>query len=197
MAHPIYTTPALVLTRVPWGDANALLSLFTRELGLVKAQAKSVRELRSKMRFHTQELAAPDVCLIRGREFFRLVGINEPNRLLELSQERSTRLILARLFKLLERLIPGEEEPLPDLFDDVLSATEYLKKGELTPAERGAFEAAATLRVLYHLGYLDPADHWQSVIEAPTYSGEVITELGERLPHAKVAIRQALHDSQL
>ena len=176
-----------------------MLVLFTRDLGLVKVKAQSLREMRSKMRYHTQELSAPEVCLIKGREFWRLVGINRENSFGTLLRQGETTKTVARTFALLSRLIPGEEEPNQELFDDVAEALGFLatRLDLVNNQTRAAFETALSLRILHHLGYLDPVSRWEHIVGEASWSDEMLAPLSEDLSGARKAIELALHDSHL
>ena len=41
--HHIYETNAFVLKNIPHGEADAMLTLFTEELGLIRALAQGIR----------------------------------------------------------------------------------------------------------------------------------------------------------
>lgn len=60
------------IRNIDYGDR--ILSVVTRELGLVQVYAKSVRPIRSKLRFHTQLFSHSDIELVQGKVGWRLVG---------------------------------------------------------------------------------------------------------------------------
>src|SRR4051812_15310479 len=74
MAYHIYRTEGIVLRGSPDGESNKYLSVYTRELGLVGATARSVRKAESKLRYGLQEYSISTVSLVRGRDVWRITN---------------------------------------------------------------------------------------------------------------------------
>ena len=72
--HAIHTTPGFIIGSRPYGEAGKMLSIFTRDFGLVTATAQGIRLERSKLRYHAQDLSFGSFSLVRGREFWRLTS---------------------------------------------------------------------------------------------------------------------------
>ena len=70
-------------------ESNKLVVLYTREFGLIYASTQSIRELKSKMRFHTNALSLVDVDVIRGRDIWKITGIHENISSLGLADRKS------------------------------------------------------------------------------------------------------------
>lgn len=157
--YHLYHTPALVLGSEPFGEGHKLISLFTRELGLVAASATSVREERSKLRYGLQDFSYSDVTLVRGKEFWRLTRA-EPRFSVaaELRGHASALRMLGRIFKLLERLLAGEEKNEP-LFAAVLESMQFMGRASDARQVEGV-EVILVLRILYLLGYLAPREEF-------------------------------------
>ena len=66
--HHIYHTEAFVLGSRNVGEANKMLSLYTRELGLVYAHAQGIRLGKSKLRFGLQDFSHATVDLVQGKD---------------------------------------------------------------------------------------------------------------------------------
>ena len=111
MSHHIYKTEGFVLGSVNIGEANQYLSLFTKDLGLVKATARSVREERSKLRYSLQHFSYSSFSLVRGRNVWRITGAQEKYNIFhDCKGDKEKQQMLARLFSLLQRLLAGEEK---------------------------------------------------------------------------------------
>jgi DNA repair protein RecO (recombination protein O) len=65
----LYVTDAIVLTRFDYGEADRIMTLFTPELGKIKAIAKGVRRTKSRLGGSLEPLAELRVALARGRTF--------------------------------------------------------------------------------------------------------------------------------
>ncbi len=70
MPNPrLYVTDAIVLTRFDYGEADRIMTLFTPNLGKLKAIAKGVRRTKSRIGGSLEPLAELRVALARGRTF--------------------------------------------------------------------------------------------------------------------------------
>lgn len=103
-----YETRGLVLSRSPLGEAAALLTLLTKDLGIVRARAESVRRSGARLSSSLTTLSESDLVLVRGKEQWRISGAvlreNWSSRIKLLSaRERVTKVV-----GLLLRLVAGE-----------------------------------------------------------------------------------------
>lgn len=62
----------VVLRHKEWGEADRLLTLFTRELGKIQAIAKGVRKPRSRKAGHLEPFTRASMLLARGRDLYIL-----------------------------------------------------------------------------------------------------------------------------
>lgn len=68
MAKPrVYKTEAIVLKRTNLGEADKILSLYTPNLGKIRAVAKGVRRPKSKLGGHVETLTRSSMMLAQGR----------------------------------------------------------------------------------------------------------------------------------
>ena len=70
--HHIYHTEAFVLGSNQNGEDSKIITLYTKELGLVRAKAQGIRKLASKLRFTLQNFSYAKVDLVRGKEIWRI-----------------------------------------------------------------------------------------------------------------------------
>ena len=143
-----YVTQAIVLQRTPLGEANALLTLLTEEVGLVRARVQGIRRPYAKLVQMLPTFAESRVILVRGKEGWRISGaILTRNWFRELPAPVRGR--SARLSALLLRLVPGETAD-PRVFSALRDFFEGLVL--LPPDAHDAAECLAALRLLYALG---------------------------------------------
>ena len=64
----LYRARAIVLKRMDLGEADRIVTLYTREHGKLRAVAKGVRRTTSRSAGHLEPFAVVDVLLARGRE---------------------------------------------------------------------------------------------------------------------------------
>jgi DNA repair protein RecO (recombination protein O) len=111
--HTIHTTEGFIIDSRPYGEADKLLSIFTRDFGLVMATAQGIRLEKSKLRYYCQDYSFGTFSLVRGKEFWRLTsaqGSDAPQ------PAAPAEPLFARIAQLLRRLIHGEE-PVPGLYE--------------------------------------------------------------------------------
>lgn len=157
MSHALYTTEAIVLGSRNSAEANRFVTLFTYDHGLIRAVAQGVRLLRSKLRYRLYTGARVRVTLVRGREVWRLVGVEEiarPETMLAFPERFA---LFVRVSSVVTRFVQGEEVDL-ELFHELSTLWELLQKKETE--QLVLIEVVAVARLLSLLGYL------QSVGEA-------------------------------
>jgi DNA repair protein RecO len=165
MAYPIYTTPGFIVASYKTGEADKLLQIFTRDLGMVFAKAIGIRKLESKLRGHIQDYNVGLFSMVQGKSGWRLTSgdIFEENISQDLPQE-STR-SLARISNLLRRLYVGEE-PNEVLFDVLIS---LLESPLIRDAEKlGVFELVTGVHIIEKLGYVSGDSILQEVVKMGT-----------------------------
>lgn len=144
-----YETRGIVLSRTPFGEANALVTLLTPELGLVRARAQSVRRPGAKLAAALATFAESSLVLVRGREGWRVAGaVLEENWFKRLSLIAPRRRA-SRVCGLLLRLVAGEAHD-PALFPIMRGFFGALS--ELPEDTHEAAEMLAALRILAALG---------------------------------------------
>ncbi len=153
----IHHTEAVVLAGYAKGEADKMLALYTRDFGLVRADAKGIRKSTSKLRFALQPYTIVRVDLIVTRAAYRA---GSTDVLFYLSSPSMPILsILYRISALVRRLVPEEEknEPLYDTLTDLLK---FLSTTSQENEVLAAIELLAVFRILYHLGYVtEQAEH--------------------------------------
>lgn len=144
-----YETRSIVLSRSPLGEANALVTLLTPGLGLVRARAQGVRQSGAKLAAALTTFAESSVVLVRGKEGWRIAGAVLEERWLTRLEDRGARASAVRIAGLLVRLVAGEAHD-PTLFPIMKSFFEALVA---LPADlHEAAEILAALRILAALG---------------------------------------------
>ena len=149
--HKIYITDAIVLGKRFSGEATTTLALLTRDLGLLRASARSARVEQSKLRYGLQILTRGRYSLVRGKHEWRLTGVSQVSREY-LSPHLARRTAFGRISKLLLRLVAGEDHT-PTLFTSVVEGFSYLANAQ-SDTDAEAIECVLVLRILAHLGYL-------------------------------------------
>ena len=196
MAHHIYNTEGYVLESSPTGEANKMFSIFTRELGMVRAAAQGVRLQKSKLRFSLQDFTHVQLSLVRGKDIWRITNAKgEENLYLEHSHNKAAIKVIAHIFLLVRRLVRGEEKN-EELFDILFQAFRFLKSTELTPDQNSAFECILVLQILHNLGYGGSSAELSLFITTPM-SIELLEKMGSVKKIAYQEINRSLKETQL
>ena len=106
--HRILVSEGIVLGKRTVGEANTLVSILTRDHGLVRAKATSTRAESSKLRYGLEALSLARFSFVQGRYEWKLTGVEAISREL-LPPTLAARVAAGRIAKLLLRLVQGQE----------------------------------------------------------------------------------------
>ncbi len=98
-----FRVEAVVLRHLDWGEADRLLTLYTREKGKVRAVAKGARRLRSRKAGHLEPFTRVTLQLARGREMFIVTQADTVDAYLPLRDDLVRTGYAAYVLELLER----------------------------------------------------------------------------------------------
>lgn len=144
-----YSSEVLVLGRHPYNEAGSVLSLLSRDLGLIHARAEGVRRSGARLAHALQTLSLTHATLVRGKEVWRVTGATlEKEYVRELGSSARNR--IARVSGLLQRILAREDadERIFECFHEFLQALTTLKE-----EEQNAAETLVVLRILSILGF--------------------------------------------
>jgi DNA repair protein RecO (recombination protein O) len=186
--HQKFLTRGVVLGKRSAGESNTAALLFTEDLGLVRAVARSARREDSRLRYGLEPLMQGRYTLLRGRYEWRLVGAGELSRdILYASPIRTAR--AGRIAKLLLRLMPGEEAS-PKLYRSVIEGLGALARME-AQEDADAVECVVVLRILSRLGYLPRLPALEPFVEADFFS----LELAASAKRSRALLIKLINDS--
>lgn len=200
MPHYLYQTESFIIGGRPINDGSRLLDLLTQDFGRISVLAQGARELRSKLRYRLTDLTFFQATLVRGREFWRLVGAaSMPDLdLVPLLSDSSQKILVARLALLLRRFLASDELSFDrELYTEVRSALTFLNRHDLSAEEVERYEVAAVWRILAKLGYgrrtatleaiLIPKDWGHDLLAlTATCQAEVVASINEALYHSQL-----------
>lgn len=195
MHHHIYHTHGFILSSRNTGEANRVLSIYTRQMGLIRATVQGIRLHKSKLRFSLQDFYYAKIDLVRGKDIWRVTSATSINSFPYARGEKESLLLIARISKLLERLCGGEESN-EKIFDDFIQALYLLDDENLRGEQREAIELHLVLRILNSLGYIGDSKILTNYLTTEFNDGLIEDLLKERqsiIAH----INKALNESQL
>lgn len=191
-AHDVQTR-GVVISRYSSGEGSVRVNIFTEQLGLIGALAKSAREERSKLRPHLTVGTFGHFDLVQGANTWRVVGaVGTQNYYFAFKSAEKQR-AAARVLSLLRQLINGEErdEALFAVVWDFLSALSRVQDEHVVRAER-----LVVLQILAALGYVS-----KEAVPAPQetfdYSVRAFQELEPLEKEMRTAIKNGFVASGL
>ena len=155
------TVRAVVLSSRPLGEADRIVTLFTKELGRVDAVVKGVRRTKSRWGGRLEPFVLVDLVLFRGRSLFtvtsaQLVGANP-----RLREDREAMAAAAVVCEATAGLF-AEGEPEERAFNLVARALRELDAGFAGAALRAPLVLGTFVKLLSEAGYLPVLDRCAS-----------------------------------
>ncbi len=189
MSYGVYHTDMVVLGTMPSDEASNIITLLTRDLGLIRAKAQSVRKSTSKLRFGLQYLSAGTVDVIRAKDFWRIVGVEGKVTLVP-GDIRHT--ALHRIVQLIVRMVPRDERVTGVYESFVMSAELFVAHTD--GEHQNAIELLTVARILEALGYWNDA---LEIYREQEITSEILVGISADKKRYVTAINAALRDSHL
>jgi DNA repair protein RecO (recombination protein O) len=193
--HHIHHTHGFILSSRTTGEANKLLFIYTRELGLIRGVAQGIRLSRSKLRFGLQDFSYAKIDLVRGRDIWRVTSASTITSFPFARINRHSILLIARVSALIERLCDGEEAH-EKIFDDFIQALYLLDDEHVSVSTREALELHLVLRIMNTLGYIGESTLLSEYLVSsfdPSKTEDLLKQKQSIVAH----INKALNESQL
>ncbi len=191
MAYQTYITEALVCGNRNRNTSDKAYLLFTREAGMVWANARSVRKESSKQRYALQDFTHIRLSLISGKAGWRIAGVESFENMYAIAESREARTLVRNTVRLMQRVIRGEESH-QEMFDDIV---ESLYKSNDFDSKK--FELIISLRLLNVLGYISPKKPYKQFLENIQSYDDIKNIDAKQEAECKKAVEHALIQSQL
>lgn len=161
-----FRASAIVLRHADWGEADRLLTLYTREQGMVRALAKGARKVTSRKAGHLQPFTHITVQLAKGRDLLIVTQVETVNAFLPLHDDLVKTSYAAYVVELLLRFSYENESANPSIFRVLLETLDRLEK-----------EAEAWLPVRYYeMRLLDAVGFRPQLFECANCEREILAE---------------------
>lgn len=154
MAYHIYTTEGFIIASHDVGEAHKIYTIFTKDFGLVRARAVSVRKINSKLRYALGKLSQSTISMIRIGDLWQLIDAQEKKIP---PQTVAQQAMFAHIFTLLKRFSGFNIEHM-QLYQDVDDALSFLADSNFSQEEMKLFEILIVFMILSHLGYVPKED---------------------------------------
>ena len=147
---PVYKADAVVLRHQPVGEADRILTLFTREYGKLRVSARGVRKTTSRLSGRVQPYTHGRFLLARGRTLDVVAQAESVRAFPGLQQDLLRSAYAAYVAELVDRFLP-ERDRHPEVFDAVLDALAVI--AEATEDEAEVYALWFSLHLADSLGY--------------------------------------------
>lgn len=181
---------AIVLRHADWGEADRLVTLYTREQGKMRAVVKGARKITSRKAGHLEPFTQVKLQLSRGRDLFIVTQAETVDAYLHLRENLVLTGYASYVVELLDRFVYEEESANPTLFRLLADTLKRLAEGADTWLAVRYYE----MRLLDFLGFrpqllecancgreIKPEDQFFSF----SLGGVICPRCGQGLPHLK------------
>lgn len=151
MSSHVFTTEALVIGSMRYGEADRIVTLYTRDRGRLSGIAKGVRRTKSKVGGRLEPFSLVRASLYAGRGLYTVVGVDTVRTFQGVRDELFRLEEGARLFLAVRHLFPVEEGSAP-AFNLLVRGVARLADAPDPPAAAGIV-LATRLKLLALLGY--------------------------------------------
>jgi DNA repair protein RecO len=151
MSYQTYTTEAIICGTFNKNTADRSYLLFTKEAGVLYAEAKSVREERSRQRMALQDFSHVRVSLVKGKNSWKIGSIECLSNFFMGAEDKEARGSIVKVIKFLRRFYGGQEAA-PALFEYMIDALTQLQKRQ---SLREYIELVVQVHLLHELGFAD------------------------------------------
>lgn len=196
MSHHIYTTEAFILDSTPYGEADRVYNLLTKDLGLIKATAKGVRLAKSKLKASLQDSNYSKVSLVKGKEFWRITNAAIFSNQYQIHREnKAVSKSLASIFSLIKRL-SGAEVLDEKVFEEIQIFKVAVESNNFSDLELANLELITVMRILKTLGYLPQVSELETFLGA-SFEVRYVSEIAPMRRIAVEEVNKALKQTQL
>lgn len=143
-------TDALVLKTTDTGESDRLVTLLTRDYGVIRAFANRAKKFNSRLHGATQSLCYGEFQIRSGRDSYMIDDATAKEMFLGLREEILS-LSLAQYFCALAGLLAPAEEPAEAFLRVLLNSLHLLEKARRSP---DFLKAVTELRCMTQAGYM-------------------------------------------
>ncbi len=166
MSNRMHITNAIVCGSKHSMTSDKSYLLFTEEIGMIWATARSVRMEKSKQRYALQDFSIIRVSLVQGKSGWRIGSVEAMQNPFLSAVSRTARGGVSVVLKAIRRYIHGEEMNRSIYTDaqqvlTILSTTNDTQKVTM-------YQHVFILRMLYTLGYITSIPELQTILIAPS-----------------------------
>lgn len=142
----------IILRRTNFGEADKMITVFSRELGKMKILAKGVRRIKSRRAPHLELFNQVELVIHEGKTFQTVTEAKVVNDLANLKSDLKLSGYLFYLSEVIDKILP-EHQPHPEIFGSFLGILGNLRGN---PEEK---VKKFVVQLLWNLGYLPKGEY--------------------------------------
>ncbi|MBU2595356.1 DNA repair protein RecO [Patescibacteria group bacterium] len=147
-----YKTKAIIIKQFEVGEADRIISVFSRDFGLITLKARGVRKILAKLKGHLELLSCTQLEIHKSRSSLdTIIGAEAINPFKKIRQNLRSTSRLYLVLEFLNKILP-EGESHPKIFDRLLYLLKSLDKNK-NKERRIIVITYFCLQVLRELGY--------------------------------------------
>lgn len=146
-----FKTEGIVVKRTNFGEADKILTIFTKKHGKIVVLAKGIRRIHSRKAPHLELFSYVDVCVTSGRTFDYIVEAQTIESFIFLRSQVERVAQAFRIVEIVDRLC-AEQQVHKNIFDLLVGVLRRLNDKNLVDIPVVVDEFAVEL--LWELGYL-------------------------------------------
>ena len=124
-------TEAIVLKTADLGEADRLLTIYTKEFGKIQVVARGVKKLESKLRYHLESLSYILLILVHGKNLKIVKDAALKDQFLSMRKDLEKIKIAYKITDLIDELIVGEEKD-EDIWFLILKTIQAINGNEIS-----------------------------------------------------------------
>lgn len=174
MSYHVYTTESLILKGHSSREADGDFAILTSDMGVIRANAKGVRLVQSKLAPALLDASYSVLSLVRGKNTWRIIGGAPVQNTARFSEEQfQAKVVWFHFLHTLRFLINGEERE-HKLLPLALSFRESLGRRSFSREELSALECLGIFHLMCELGYAHERPEYQAFLGDNLFSDESI-----------------------
>jgi DNA repair protein RecO (recombination protein O) len=147
----------IILSSRPLGEADRIVSLFSRELGRLDAVVKGVRRTKSRWGGRLEPFGVVDLVLFRGRSLYTITSAQLVAAFSHVRDDREAMAAAALACEAVAGLF-GEEEANERVFNLLARSLTEIDRGFVGPARSSPLVLGVLMKLLHEAGYLPVLD---------------------------------------
>lgn len=153
MSWSTIKTPGIVLTSIPWREADRRYRILTPNFGKIDCLGRGARRGKAKLAAHLEPFAMVELECVRGKSGTTVIGVERTRSYRAIYTDLERRLLASAALTLVD-WTTREDDQDPIVFDEVESFMDFLDgPDEIRPLRGTYILGSFLLKLLGHTGY--------------------------------------------